>query len=244
MSSDSICVTPLAQTGPLKERLHLWAECHLPVLEKKPPYASEDFPPNLSSRRQDLIEPLLQLADYIGGVWPVRIREALANIFQEEAAFDLKHCVQLLADVRDCFAHHSWPERLSTAALLAWLHNLSTRPWDVDGPITARTFARLLGAFDILPRLQRIGSAAPARGYQLADFVSHWQTHLGFDPALVTDKHQSEIVFPVAWRFLRGVGLLLPWHFSPSRQDGPSATGGLFASSGGPDVKSANSQLS
>jgi len=71
-----------------------------------------------------------------------------------------------------------------------------------DHIITARTFAQLLSAFDILPRLQRIGSAAPApaRGYQLADFVPHWQTHLGFNPAPVadqqsevTDKHQSEI---------------------------------------------------
>src|SRR5205807_7064472 len=68
-----------------------------------------------------------------------------------------------------------------------------TRPWDVDGPITARTFARLLSAFDIQPRVQRIGSDALARGYQLQDFVPHWETHLGFNPAQVTDEHQSEI---------------------------------------------------
>src|SRR5204863_300381 len=112
---------------------------------------------------------------------------------QEELNFELRNSLQLLADVRDCFAHHSWPERLSTAALLAWLHNLPTRPWDVDGPITARNFARLLSAFDILPRVQRIGSDSLARGYRLEDFMPHWEAHLDFDPAQVTDEHQSEI---------------------------------------------------
>src|SRR5437763_1896771 len=70
----------------------------------------------------------------------------------------------------------------------------------LDHIITARTFARLLIAFDIQPCVQRIGSDALARGYRLEDFMPHWQTHLGFNPtpvadqqSEVTDKHQSEI---------------------------------------------------
>src|SRR5437588_2785702 len=73
------------------------------------------------------------------------------------------------------------------------MHNLLARPWDVDGPITARSIARLLIAFNIQPRVQRIGSDTLARGCRLEDFMPHWEAHLDFDPAQVTDNHQSEI---------------------------------------------------
>jgi Protein of unknown function (DUF3631) len=181
------------QAKSLQDKLHNWAEDNELDLEDKPSCSDEDFPPNLSPRRQDMIEPLLQLADHIGAEWPARIREALAAVFLQEAAFDLAHSLQLLADVRDCFAYYGYPDRLSTAALLAWMHMRPARPWDVDGPITARTFARLLMPFEIRPRVQRIGKDDPARGYQLEDFIEHWQTHFSFDPAVVTRARQSEI---------------------------------------------------
>src|SRR5579872_3987719 len=173
---------------PLQQRLSAWAEQNLPALEKLPPYPEEDFPPNLSPRRQDLCEPLLQLAAMVGGEWPTRARQALTAIFEQEAAFHLQTSLQLLAAVRDCFAHHAFPERLSTAVLLDWMHSLPERPWDVDGRLSAHTLARLLGAFHTHPRVQRIGSANPARGYQLEDFKEPWQKHLGFE------LPQSEII--------------------------------------------------
>ncbi|HLJ25120.1 MAG TPA: DUF3631 domain-containing protein [Candidatus Angelobacter sp.] len=173
---------------PLQQRLSAWAEQNLPDLEKFPPYPEEDFPPNLSPRRQDLCEPLLQLAHIVGGEWPTRARQALTAIFEQEAAFHLQSSLQLLAAVRDCFAHHAYPERLSTAVLLDWMHSLPERPWDVDGRLSAHTLARLLGAFHTHPRVQRIGSANPARGYQLEDFKEPWQKHLGFE------LPQSEII--------------------------------------------------
>ncbi|HLJ26735.1 MAG TPA: DUF3631 domain-containing protein [Candidatus Angelobacter sp.] len=166
---------------PLQQRLSAWAEQNLPALEKLPPYPEEDFPPNLSPRRQDLCEPLLQLAAMVGGEWPTRARQALTAIFEQEAAFHLQTSLQLLAAVRDCFAHHAFPERLSTAVLLDWMHSLPERPWDVDGRLSAHSLARLLSAFHTHPRLQRIGSANPARGYQLEDFKEPWKKHLGFE---------------------------------------------------------------
>jgi hypothetical protein len=209
-----------AEAKLLQQRLSAWTGDNLEDLGERPSYAQEDFPPNLSPRRQDMSEPLLQLADAVGGEWPVRIREALAHIFQEESALDLQQSRQLLSDLRDCFVYHGYPERLSTSTLLAWMHSLPARPWDVDGPITARALARLLVVFDIRPRVQRpgsanpasanpgsanAGSANPARGYQLQDFVEPWQAHLGFNlpagnpeaaesvSAVVTDAGPSEI---------------------------------------------------
>src|SRR5262249_61545579 len=114
------------------------------------------------------------------GNWHTRLPHPTAHTFQQQPPFHLHPSKQPPAATRPCFAHHSWPKRLSTAALLEWMHSLPTRPWDADGPITARSFARMLLPFDVRPRVQRIGPADPARGYQLEDFVESWQTHLHF----------------------------------------------------------------
>jgi hypothetical protein len=169
------------EVEPLKQQLHAWAEENLPRLQEMPPYDEEAFPPNFSPRRQDLCEPLLQLADAVGGEWPTRIRQALVTIFAEEAAFDLQPSLQLLAAIRDCFAHHGYPERLSTADLLDWTHALPSGLWDVDDRFSAHKLARLLIPFEIRPRAQRIGSSNPARGYQLEHFREPWKKHLDFE---------------------------------------------------------------
>src|SRR5262249_5363819 len=146
-----------------------WAEGVIPILKAKPPYPRDKFPPNLSPRQQDMIEPLLQIADFIGEGWSDLVREALADSFQEHSQFELKESLQVLADIRDCFAYHAYPDRISTSVLLEWLHGRPARIWDVDGPITARRLAGLLNTFEIYPRVQRIGQTIRARGYQLQD---------------------------------------------------------------------------
>jgi len=112
-----------------------------------------------------------------------------------DRTFDFKRLerLQLLADTRNCFAHYAYPGRLPTAVLLDWLHSRPARSWNLRGPITAARFAWLLASFHIYPRPQRIGRSSPARGYRLHDFVEHWQTHFGFDPASVTHSTESEI---------------------------------------------------
>ena len=130
------------------------------------------------------------------------MRNQALNAADESAskvAFDVKDSLQMLADIRDCFAHHDYTDRLSTSTLLEWLHSRPARPWDVDGPITARRFAHLLVPFDIVPRVQRMAKTSLARGYQLQDFLEHWQKHLGFEVPVnvrnvfVTDATPSEI---------------------------------------------------
>jgi Protein of unknown function (DUF3631) len=170
----------IKEAKPLQEQLLFWAEDNCPDLEEKPAYAAEHFPPGLSSRHQDIIEPLLLLADHIGGTWPSRIREALNAVFLQEAAFNLAQSLQLLADIRDCFAWYRYPARLSSAALVSWMQSRPSRPWDGEGTISARVIAELLRPFDIWPRVQRIEDEDPARGYRLEDFVGPWQTYLAF----------------------------------------------------------------
>jgi hypothetical protein len=171
------------EAGPIRKRLADWASQHLPALANLPRYADEDFPaslPHLSLPRQDMIEPLLQLARKIGGEWPERLRQSLIALFAEEAAFHLQASLDILNALYGCFCHYGFPERIATGTLLEWLQTQPQRPWDADGSITAQMLARLLAAVDIRPRLQRIGKGNPARGYMFEDFRPAWKRHFNY----------------------------------------------------------------
>src|SRR5215468_9035957 len=164
----------LDEAEPIVNAVLEWSEKNFEALNQADSLAPEQFPPGLSPRRLDMVEPLLQIAAQIGGPWPAKAREALAALFEQELAHDRRDRIKLLSDLRDAFAHHGNPERISTAALLDWLHTQPDQPWNREGPITAQTLAFLLQPFDIRSRTQRLGKASPARGYILQDFVPKW----------------------------------------------------------------------
>ncbi len=167
----------------LKQRLSAWSRQHLQHLQQRPVYAEQDFPQCLSPlhpRRMQLVEPLLQLADEVAGPWPGHIRQALDVIFDEGDHFHLYANRQLLEDIHRCFSSQGYPDRLSTAFLLDWLHSQQDRSWQAEGLITAHRLAQLLGAFEITPRVQRTGRQT-ARGYRLADFQQPWRRHMGVE---------------------------------------------------------------
>ncbi|HEY6253788.1 MAG TPA: DUF3631 domain-containing protein [Candidatus Angelobacter sp.] len=170
------------EAEPLFRDLKRWSEQNASRLEETPPYSYDEFPSGLSHRRQDMIEPLLHIADLIGGPWPVQARDALPALFAQELAQDRKDGLKLLSDLREAFAHHGHPERISTAALLDWLHTQPDRPWNREAPITSQTLAGLLQPFEIRSRTQRIGQASPARGYLLEDFAAQWERLLPPEP--------------------------------------------------------------
>ncbi len=192
---------------PLCKLLRIWRNQNLALLDQGPAHQESDFPPNLSPRQQDMIEPLLQIADICGDSWSRRSREALVALFRQQTQFDLLPNLQLLADLRDCFAYHGYPDRLATTDLLDWIYSLPARPWDLDGHFSAHTLARLLVPFNIRPRVLRQApekdkntdkgrdkdkgkgeskgkdkeNARFARGYELKAFQEPWQKHLKFD---------------------------------------------------------------
>ncbi|HLJ28920.1 MAG TPA: DUF3631 domain-containing protein, partial [Candidatus Angelobacter sp.] len=132
-------------------------------------------------RRMQLVEPLLQLADEVAGPWPGHIRQAVDVIFDEGDHFHLYANRQLLEDIYLCFSSQGYPDRLSTAFLLDWLHSQQDRSWQAEGLINAHRLAQLLGAFEITPRVQRTGPRQTARGYRLADFQQPWRRHMGVE---------------------------------------------------------------
>ena len=140
-----------------------------------------DRPTGLSPAQQDCAEPLLRIADRMGGGWPQRARDAIAVLFnvpQHEPA------LQLLADIRDCFVARDNPDRLATRDILAWLLNLENRPWttgttrSVWNSNSGRRLGALLEDYDISSRDFHFGRKKTLKGYQLSDFKDTWDRYL------------------------------------------------------------------
>jgi hypothetical protein len=166
---------------PLAHSLNDWAAETDGPLGSLAPYNQDQFPPELSSRQQDCAEPLLYLADLIGGNWPQRARCALVNAFTAVLFEDLGASLQLLSDLRDTFLHNDDQGWLSTATLLDHLHNLEDRSWHEwhkGKPLDSSDLAGLLHPFGIGSRNHRTSPTTVAKGYHREDFVQSWECHL------------------------------------------------------------------
>lgn len=147
--------------------------------------AHPDIPSSLDDRAADVWEPLLAIAEALGGDWPDRARLAAVQLCagrkdagQESLAF------RLLVACRDAFEAFD-ADRLKTQTLLGWLLELDE--WgDVDGrPLDARVMADLLRPFGVAPGKVRFGRQV-LQGYERRLFVSAWRM-LGLDVPGVVD---------------------------------------------------------
>ena len=119
-----------------------WAQEHLEVLKKVRP----ELPECLSDRRQDVVEPLLAIADQAAGDWPSRARIAIAQIFDGPGAEDQSIRVQLLTDIRRVFDERQ-ADRMTTDDLIEDLAKFESSPWGEQHhgkPISRHGLSRLL----------------------------------------------------------------------------------------------------
>jgi hypothetical protein len=166
---------------PMVDSFNHWAGETVAPLGSLAPYKEDQFPPELSSRQQDCAEPLLHLADLIGGDWPQRARCALVNAFTAVMFEDPGASLQLLSDLRDAFLHHDDQGWLSTATILDHLHNLEDRSWHEwhkGKPLDSSDLARLLHPFGIGSRNHRTSPTTVAKGYYREDLIQSWECHL------------------------------------------------------------------
>jgi hypothetical protein len=139
----------------------------------------------LSPHQQACGQPLLGLAETIGGEWLHKARTALLEIFREQHGCQEQgseaSALQLLSDMRDAFAHHDNPERLFTYEVLEYLHSLDHRTWhewNKGQPLNAHALSGLLRKhFSIYSRGQRRDKQR-RRGYQQSDFIEAWERYL------------------------------------------------------------------
>jgi hypothetical protein len=173
--------------------------------------ARPQFPGCLSDRQEDVIEPLLAIADSAGGEWPALSRQALAELFASRQNDGESIRVKLLSDILDLFNERLW-ERIASAELAEALGAIETSPWgewSKGKPMTPIALARMLKPFNISPKTVRV-SDGTIKGYMRESFADAWARYLSV-PAIP----EIEPSQPSQFNIHAG-----PGHFStPSQND-------------------------
>jgi hypothetical protein len=129
------------------------------------------MPDGIQDRDADVWEPLLAVADLVGGAWPVQGREAAKVLVAASKDTEPSLGIRLLADIKQVFDADSLPSKV----LLQKLRDLEESPWhDLKGkPLDERGLAQRLRQYDIRSRNIRIG-ASVTKGYVKVDFDEMW----------------------------------------------------------------------
>jgi Protein of unknown function (DUF3631) len=162
----------------LRDRLATWADT---VHE----LAGETYPElPIDDRAADLWEPLVSVADLVGGPWPKLAREAAVAMVRSAAADDTARspALQLLVDIQTVFDSRF----MKSDDLCTKLRALSESPWEQLELNPSRLGARLR-EYSIKTRHTEDKTG---RGYYLADFADAFARYL---PA----ENVSEGVQPV-----------------------------------------------
>ncbi|MFE2833670.1 DUF3631 domain-containing protein [Streptomyces mirabilis] len=128
----------------LRERLSAWAE----QVRGQVTDAWPELPDGISDRPGDVWEPLLAVADAVGGNWPKRAREACAALVKASRTNDKGSIgVRLLTDLRDHVL--IGVDKLPTVAILDRLNSLEDAPWaDLNGkPLDNRRLSKMLSEY-------------------------------------------------------------------------------------------------
>jgi Protein of unknown function (DUF3631) len=159
----------------LRDRLADWLTPQVDELHRARP----TLPDELDDRAQDSWEPLLAIADLVGGDWPERARRAALELSTGDEREDDSLMAQLLADIRSVFNLYGH-SRLKTADLLAQLHAIEESPWaDCYGkPLSAHGLSRLLKPCRIKTMPVKV-EGETVRGYKIEQFVDAFDRVLG-----------------------------------------------------------------
>jgi len=178
---------------PLQSAAAAWAEAHLEALAKAEP----ELPEELDDRAQDIIEPLLAIADEVGGEWPEWARKAAVELLTGEHREEAESLgIRLLRDVRHAF-NAKGEDRLPTGKLLERLREPDDAPWrSLRGePLDANKLARLLKPYSIRPEKLREGSDT-FRGYRRASFEDAWERYVPATPE--NPEHPEHLEHPAS----------------------------------------------
>jgi len=157
----------------LRLRLEAWATMHIDELERAQP----DMPVGIADRAADVWEPLLAVADLVGGEWPSRARVAAVTLVTDAKAASPSLGVRLLTDLRSVFGDR---DSLFTTTILESLIGIEDSPWgDLKGkPLDSRRLASLLRQYDVTSTTVRVGGA-PGKGYRRVDLHDAWLRYVG-----------------------------------------------------------------
>jgi Protein of unknown function (DUF3631) len=140
-----------------------------------------ELPPEIQDRDADVWEPLIAVADLVGGEWPARSRAAAVALVAAARDAEPTLGIRLLADLRAVFGG---ADHMSTATILSRLCEIDEAPWrNLKGkPIDDRGLARRLRQYGVKSKTVRIGDATP-KGYVRADLEDAWERYIPSMPA-------------------------------------------------------------
>jgi hypothetical protein len=184
-------------TNPVLLQLQLWAETAWPNGLNEWP----ELPEGIQDRDADIWEPLIAIADTIGGEWPETARNAAVALVTASKNREASLGIRLLADLRQVFGPL---DEMRTADILVHLNRLSEAPWGDLGKgkqLDARGLALRLREYDVEPTVLRFGDSQ-ARGYTRASFKEAWDRYLktstaGDDDTRITPENSVTPVTPV-----------------------------------------------
>ena len=165
-------------TAPLREGSEAWAEQNLNALAAARPEPVK----GLSDRANDAWEPLLAIAEQIGGDWPREAREVALQLHEAEQAKEATPQMLLLEAIRTVMKDEG--ERWRTRDLLSRLNQdaaTEDAPWrEKDGGMTAHQLARLLKPFGIESSQVRVNKTkgGTGKGYKREWFLDAWERYL------------------------------------------------------------------
>ena len=149
--------------------------------------AEPELPEALDDRGQDVAEPLLAIADIVGGEWPVKARSALVKVRAAMKKADSQTMQELLlADIKSIFG--PWKKSMYSDQLVAQLVDKEDGPWKGLG-LNQWKLAKMLHNFVEYPggprissRRMRVGGRtkkAPLKaGYERTQFKDAWERYL------------------------------------------------------------------
>jgi putative DNA primase/helicase len=139
--------------------------------------ARPEMPSALNDRAADIWEPLLVVADIVGGAWPKLAREAAMKLsagVQESSVIG-----SLLLDVLFVFLQMK-VDRVFSRVLADCLNHKTDRPWQEGRkgrPLDEVWLAQQLRPYGVRPKTIWIGEQA-ARGYLQSDFEEVWPRYV------------------------------------------------------------------
>ncbi len=160
--------------GRIREAIETWAASQ-PSEIRWP-----ELPDQIQDRAADIWEPLIWIADAIGGDWTARARSAGVALVTEATDMEVSLGIRLLADIQTVFGD---TEQMSSKHILDKLCALEESPWgDIRGkPLDERGLARRLRQYDVKSKTIRLGLGT-IKGYQRADFLDVWPRYIPKPP--------------------------------------------------------------
>jgi hypothetical protein len=154
-------------------------------------YAVGSTPPKdiegLNDRANDCWEPLLAIAEVVGGHWPRRARNAaiaLHGVEEEMPSIG----VELIMDIKAVFEGQRVDKIFSTDLLKALVadEEATWATWNRGKPMAFKQLSKRLAEYGIKPKQIRIGLETGRNGYELSDFSDVFKRYIPTAPPFLS----------------------------------------------------------